>query len=190
MIQMKRLTVPIVIAALIFGSGYSGNVFSEAGPVTLKMKPGLWKMKIITEADGTKTDVNAEVSKALATLKPEQRKKILDNLSRMKGSSVSPNGDTKICYTKEMLADSFAIVPEGHRKNCDTQFTHQTAQEVKGHFKCNDGVVGQMEWKLDGPENLNGSVDATTKAGKKTHTEMTGTFTNSNCGSLTPKNPF
>lgn len=143
---------------------------------SMKLKPGLWEIKMQIFHNGKEIDPLGELKKELEKMPEAQRKLILEQMT--KGGS--NQNVTNVCYTKEMVDSPDKIVSE-EDSDCDHKVKSQTAKKIVSEFKCEDGSRGTTIWEMVNPTQTKVTTDAVDKKGKKTQMKYEAKFIKSKC---------
>lgn len=147
----------------------------------MKMKPGLWEIKMKIFHDGKEFDPMAEVKKQIEKMPEAQKKLILEQMS--KGGPEAQNNITTVCYTKEMVDSPEKIAAEDNEESdCDHKVKSSSANKVVSEFTCKDGNRGTTTWELVSPIQTRILTDAVDKKGKKSQMKYEAKFLKANCG--------
>ena len=162
---------------------------SAAGAQSLK--PGLWEItQQIRSSSGETEKAMAQMQQQLASMPPEQRKKMEE---MMAARGVSPGGaggmSVKVCMTKEMAERSEA--PMQHQSgDCKTTQQSRSGNTMKVAYACTTPPSsGEGEMTFTSPEAYNMKmVVNTTVRGKpeKMNMDSTGKWMGADCGTVKP----
>lgn len=142
------------------------------------IKAGLWKLESNIEGE-TPADtaiLNTEIKNNYNKLS-QVKKKDVDSIH---GQLVASTEGDLVCLSAEVLKNKSFLNPDKTKK-CSTKINSQTETRIKTSFKCNDGSFGTGSWSMFKGESYLGTLDITTKAGKKIRATHKGTFMSSNC---------
>lgn len=149
----------------------------------VNIKPGLWKINMIVNADGKEMNPAAQMQKAMANMPPERKKMMMEMMSKM-NSGMSPDGGMQVCYTKKSLEKPEALAQK-QDKNCKTTIVTQTPTKVVTNFKCENGSSGDGTFTMKDSESYLGVMNLDNK-GKKSTIKYEGKFVSADCGSVKP----
>lgn len=149
------------------------------------MKPGLWSLNMKVIHNGKEFNPAAEMQKAMSKMPEEQRKKMMEMMGEKTNTGVGKNGETQVCYTKNILDKPESLGKKSDHK-CDTKIITQTIDKVVTSFKCDDGSTGDASWTLTSPENMIGLVNLKDPKGKASQVNYEGKFIKGDCGRIKP----
>jgi hypothetical protein len=173
------------IISIHFLTLLSGLFFLDPAHATGKMKPGLWEMRIKSDA-----------MKAMPKMSPEQMeqmKKMGINMPMMDDGGIK----TKVCISKEMVErDPTTATATQHHNNCAPKNVIQNGNEYSMDLVC-DGPELKGIGKILGSYNGNDTVRSTydfkgTSHNRPVnlHSETTGKFLSPDCGDIKPVGIF
>lgn len=152
-------------------------------------KPGLWEINNKMGAGGGKLqEAMAMAQQHLATMDPEQRKRIESMLSRQ-GVAVSGDGViAKMCITPEMAAKQ--QLPIQQHGNCSYQHGPLAGNTMRFSFSCtNPKATGEGSASFAGPTAYTSSMRVTTDATGASETvniASSGRWLGADCGAVQP----
>lgn len=150
----------------------------------IAIKPGLWKVDMtIVDANGKETNMNKQMSEAMAKLPPEQKKQ-LEAMMKKKGMSAPVANLSEICYTQKMIDDPKVL--SGHKDNCQTKVLTQTPTKMASTFTCKDGTKGTVNFRVKNSESYEGVIKSTSPEGKSTTMTQKAQFLSESCGDVKP----
>lgn len=179
---MKLLHAIVLPAALL---ALSGPVLAQ------KMAPGLWETTMAMKgADGKMDNMAARMQAQIASLPPEQRRKMEEMMAKQGASvsSASP-GAVRICISKEQAErNEPPASPDG---NCRNDGFQRNGALTTYKFSCaNPPTKGTGEFKLISDKAFEGRVVIEGGgAGQAGITEMrqSGKWIGADCGALKPR---
>jgi hypothetical protein len=154
-----------------------------------QFKPGLWETNNKIGAGGGKLqEAMAMVQQQMATMDPEQRKKIEGMMARQ-GVVVSNDGViAKMCITPEMAARQ--QLPIQQHGNCSYQHAPVVGNSMKFSFSCtNPQANGEGSATFTGPTAYTSTMRVTTNATGASETvsvESAGRWLGAECGAVKP----
>lgn len=161
-----------------------------AGAQTLK--PGLWEVTHKTQMGGHPKgdDAMAKMEKQLASMPPEQRKKV-EAMMAKNGSSMAaaPGGGmtVKVCMTKEMVERQEFPSQQG---DCKTTSQSRSGNTLKMVFACTKPPsTGESQITFVNAEAYTMKMAVTSTAGgapQKIDMEGSGKWLGADCGSVKP----
>ncbi len=161
-----------------------------AARAQLPLQPGLWEETMSMKSDNAQRDAAmAQMRDKLASMPPEQRKKIEDMMAANGvGTGAAPNS-LRVCLTKEQIARDF--VPDGNNGHCSHKRVSQSGNSTTFSFACEGAhpVSGQGVFTLADARSFTVSSDADMVVqGKPSHmhTDVAGHFVSSDCGDVKP----
>ncbi len=154
-----------------------------------KMRPGLWEHSFTMKSQsGQMEKAMSEMQQQLASMPPEQRKK-MEQMMAQQGMSMGAGGrSVKMCITKEQAERDELPQQEGR---CSQQVVQRTATTMKVKFSCtgNPPTSGESEVTFASPTAYTGkSTVNTTVQGKpeRMNMEQSGKWLSADCGSIKP----
>ncbi|HET6491761.1 MAG TPA: DUF3617 domain-containing protein [Burkholderiales bacterium] len=154
-----------------------------------KMRPGLWEHSFTMKSQsGQMEKAMSEMQQQLASMPPEQRKK-MEQMMAQQGMSMGAGGrSVKMCITKEQAERDELPQQEGR---CSQQVVQRTATTMKVQFSCtgNPPTSGESEVTFASPTAYTGkSTVNTTVQGKpeRMNMEQSGKWLSADCGSIKP----
>ena len=156
-----------------------------------KMAPGLWEATMAMKgADGKMDNMAARMQAQMASLPPEQRKKMEEMMARQGvGMAAGKAGAVRICISKEQAERNEP--PATADGNCRNDGFQRSGATVKYQFSCaNPPTKGTGEFTLTSDKSYQGRVRVEGgAAGKAGITEMqqTGQWIGADCGALKPR---
>jgi hypothetical protein len=171
-------------------------VFAWAAPLALAcgaqtLKPGLWEISNkMQSSSGQMEQAMAQAQQHMASMPPEQRKKMEDMLAKQGVAMGSAPGmsSVKICMSREMVERN--EMPAQQPGDCKTTVLPRSGNTVKMSYTCsNPPSSGEGEYTLVSPEAYTSRmVSTTTVQGKpeKLTMQATGKWLSGDCGALKP----
>lgn len=166
---MKFLLMALIV-------GFSASAFAS-----FNVKPGMWKIDMVIEADGKKINPSAELEKVMAALPEEQKKQMMEMLDKQGKGNMPAFGNSlsEVCLTKEMIDKG---VMEGKKdEDCTYNTTTKTATHMAGSFSCKSGASGTMDWNAQSTTAYTGLINVTDKSGKKSKIDYKAKFLKDKC---------
>lgn len=154
-----------------------------------QFKPGLWETNNTMGAGGGKLQgAIAMVQQQMATMDPEQRKRIEGMMSRQ-GVVISDDGViAKMCITPAMAARQ--QLPIQQHGNCSYQHAPVVGNSMKFSFSCtNPQANGEGSATFSGPTAYTSTMRVTTTATGTSETvnlESAGRWLGAECGAVKP----
>ncbi|MFP5387223.1 MAG: DUF3617 domain-containing protein [Bacteriovoracia bacterium] len=132
---------------------------------------------------------SATVSHAALDMKPglwEMSLKLMDERGKeVDAAQIAEKGATnKICYTKEMIENPQSL---SGKDECETKISKMSKTELFSTYKCEDGIEGDMEFKLKDSQTFTMTTN-TRYQEKKIRMRYYGKFISSDCGKVKPLN--
>lgn len=149
----------------------------------LMLKPGLWKTEMKITQDGKEFDPMSKLKEAMKDMPAERRKQMMRAMEQS-GVSVKKPGETRLCYTKEMIENARFGVHED--KNCRTETSKKSKDKIVSKFSCEDGSKGTMVMKIKNKKAYTGQMEMTDAQGKKSELKYEARFVSADCGSVKP----
>lgn len=154
-----------------------------------RMRPGLWEQSFTMKSQsGQMEQAMRDMQKQLATMPPEQRKK-MEEMMGQHGMHMGASGRSmKMCITKEQ-SERDELPPQ--QGNCTQQIVQRTASTIKLKFSCtgNPPSSGEGEVTFSSPTAYTArSVVTTTVDGKpeRMAMEQNGKWLSADCGNVKP----
>lgn len=155
------------------------------------LKPGLWEIDNKTQSSsGQMEQAMAQAQQAMASMPPEQRKRMEEMMARQ-GVSVGSGGlgrSARICMSKEMVESS--QLPAQEKGDCKTTYSSRVGNTMKMAFSCTQPPAsGEGQITFVSPESYRMQmVSTTTLQGKpeKMTMDSTGKWLSADCGTLKP----
>lgn len=159
------------------------TLLSTASWGALDMKPGLWKVDMRMTSDGKTVNPSNQMKTAMEKMPEAEKKKMMDMMGKV-NSGVKPNGETTICYSKEVVQK-----PESMGRpspDCKTSLVTNTGNKIVSNFTCKDGTTGDSTWDMKTPESMMGRVNVRDPKGKTSQITYDGKFVKADCGDVKP----
>jgi len=139
--------------------GFAGA--SQAEPMHLKLRPGLWQMSSSGETHGA-PPIPAEM---LAQLPPAQRAKIKAAMAAGMGNAGKPHV-YKYCVTEKNLRSGFNPTEHSAEEHCKPTILSSSGSTMDVRMKCTGGrraehVKGRFHYEAPNPETMNAAIDMT-----------------------------
>jgi len=160
------------------------------------LKPGLWEIshKVQTSGDPKGQDRMAQMNQQLASMPPEQRKKVEEMMARsgVKMGSAGPGGgmSVKICMTREMAERNEVPAQQG---DCKTTQQSRSGNTMKMAFSCSKPPSsGEGQITFVSPEAYTTKMVMTSMASgkpQKVDMEGSGKWLGADCGNIKPITP-
>jgi len=177
----SKHVLPLCLLALAFGAGAQ------------TLKPGLWEITHQTQMSGDPKgqDRMAQMNQQLASMTPEQRKKVEEMMAKngVKMGSGGPGGgmSVKVCMTKEMVERN--ELP-AQQRDCKTTQQSRSGNTMKMAFACTKPPSsGEGQVTFVSPEAYNSKMTMTSTASgtpRKIDMEGSGKWLGADCGSIKP----
>ncbi len=158
------------------------------------MKSGLWELTTDIAGTGATDQFNDQIRQQIATMPPEQRKKMEELMVRPAPSSSVPSGNItkrQLCISKD-AADN-KNPPMQLPTSCTRTVVSQTANNAKANVVCTQPPMsGETEIVVtsDRAFNLKAAFATTTQGLPRTFAiNMTGLWLSEDCGSVKPGAP-
>lgn len=185
--NIKLIAIPLLTLAAACAS--------DADAQQVNIKPGLWQldMRLPGQQTGPAMAGYVEQMKAqMASMPPEQRKKIESALAQLEARGTEFTGDglrTKQCITKQNLAD-FDFLGKKGMESCTKQATPRPGG-MNVSMRCTRPqmkVDASMTYQGDKAYTFESTATVTGPDGKPTthQTSGTGKWLGSDCGSIAP----
>jgi hypothetical protein len=181
-------TQPIAIAIAI-----AAFVAAAALPASAQtLKPGLWEITNKMEGgSGQMNNAMAEMQKNLASMPPDQRKMIEEQMAKsgVKMGSGGPAGgmSLQICMTREMVEKNELPAQQG---DCKTTTQSRSGNTMKMAFACtNPPSSGEGQVTFNGAESYTSRMNISTQVqGKPEKVTMQGSgkWLAADCGNVRP----
>ncbi len=172
------------ILSLALAASVCWAAASQAAPVSLNLKYGLWE---ITSA-GTTSGAPPIPAAALANLPPAQKAKIQAAMAAAMASANTPH-TYKSCVTAESIQRGFKD-PELSNGCTETVVSSSpTDMEVKIACTGRHQMSGTVHFQASSPEAMNGTVDMTLADGgnsMKVNRQISGKWVSADCGNVKP----
>jgi len=160
-------------------------VASQAGPVTLNVKPGLWQMTSSGEAHGA-PPIPAD---ALARLSPAQRAQVQAMMARSVAHVAKPHV-FKSCVTEKELRQGFDPSEHSSGERCQSTVLSSSATMMDVRVSCvgerrGEHSSGHFHFTASSPVVMNGTIDMTMSDGAHTmriKRVMQGQWLAADCG--------
>lgn len=182
------MPVARVLLTSLFVCGFAAA--GAAGPITLNVKPGLWRMTSTGEMRGAPLIPPA----VLAQMPPEQRARVRAAMANVMAQSAKPQ-TYKFCVTEKSLERGFNPMEKRPGFECETKVISRTATSMDVHEECSGGnggrhrVSGNFHFDAPDPLTMDGAIDMTmTDGAHKMHIKrvMHGKWLAADCGKDTP----
>jgi hypothetical protein len=156
------------------------------------LKPGLWEItNRMQGGSGQMQNAMSEMQKQLASMPPDQRKMIEEQMAKsgVKMGSGGPAGgmSVKVCMTKEMVEKNELPAQQG---DCKTTSQSRSGNTMKMAFACsNPPSSGDGQVTFNGPESYSSKMNVSTQVdGKpeKVSMEGSGKWLAADCGNIKP----
>jgi hypothetical protein len=178
---MRRGSIPFAVLAMTAASGVEAQT----------LKPGLWEINSRMQMGANLDKELAQMQQQMATLPPEQRKKMEDMMARQglaMGSGGSPGVmSVRICMTREMAERDQIPATQG---DCTHTVSPRSGNTMKFAFTCrNPASSGEGQTTFLGPEAYSTKMTVNTSAQGKTEKssmEANGRWLSSDCGAVKP----
>lgn len=159
------------------------------------MKPGLWEVtQKLQSASGQMEQALAQAQQQLASLPPEQRKKVQEMMARQ---GVSMGGPTpgamgmRMCITREMAER--AELPVQQQGDCRSTTSGRSGNTMKMTFSCsNPPSSGEGQLTFSSPEAYTMKMVVNTVVQgrpEKMNMDASGRWLGADCGSVRPMAP-
>jgi hypothetical protein len=173
--------LPLSLLMLAFGAGAQ------------TLKPGLWEITNQTQMSGDAKgqDRMAQMNQQMASMTPEQRKKVEEMMAKngVKMGSGGPGGgmSVKICMTREMVERNELPSQQG---DCKTTQQSRSGNTMKMAFACTKPPSsGESQVTFVSPEAYTSKMTMTSTASgapRKIDMEGSGKWLGADCGSIKP----
>ena len=139
---------------------------------SLDMKPGLWEVSMIIEAEGKTIDPIAEMKKTMEKLPKEQQAQMMAMLKN--------NNAAQICFTKEMIEkpENFKFDKQG---KCTHKLLKQASNQMEMSLKCKDGTSGTGVMDIISSTEYKMVVHTKGPKGQTAKTTQNGKFLKADC---------
>jgi hypothetical protein len=181
---MTRGIIPF--GGLLLAAAFGANAQS--------LKPGLWEINSKMQMGADLDKELAQMQQQMATLPPEQRKKMEDMMARQglaMGSGGSPGVmSVRICMTPEMAERNQVPATQG---DCRNTVSPRSGNTMKFSFTCRNPTSsgeGQTTFLSSEAYNTKMTVNTVTQGKtEKTSMEASGRWLASDCGAVKPLPP-
>ena len=176
---------------LALGAGAFGLVLlgcqagpASAGPTSLDIKPGLWKVTTTAHMNGQPPIPEAE----LARLAPAQRAQLEAAMKAAAASMGTPHTFEE-CLTAKQIADGLKL--NESRPSCHRTVLSSTPTELRIHETCTGTAAHELDGRFEAPNpsTMHGTIHMVATHGAGTmdvHSVVEGRRLGADCGNLPP----
>ncbi len=158
---------------------------SQAEPVHLKLRPGLWQMSSSGETHGAPA-IPAEM---LARLPPAQRARIKAAMAASMANAGKPHV-YKYCVTEKSLQHGFNPAEHSAQERCKPTILSSSGSTMDVRAECTgrrggEHVDGRFHYEAPNPQTMNATIDMTmTERGHNVRIKrvMHGKWLSADCG--------
>jgi hypothetical protein len=170
--------------SLAFTASICWAAVSQAAPVSLNVKYGLWAMTTTGTASGTPPVPAAN----LARLTPAQRAQVAAAMSKAMGVINQPQTYNS-CVTADSLQRGFKDPDLSN--GCTQTIVSSTPTDMMVKVACTGShrMQGTFHFQASSPEAISGTVDMTVSDGggaMKVDRQITGKWLSADCGDVKP----